>query len=362
MATAREILGSDSVNKTTDLFACADRVSPGDEPRDITSIKHLYIPFNISNEAVHVRRNPFGAQIYRTKIASGNIYHSFDGRRLVIEVGCHTIVYVLINQSIPSKHHRIFIQSENAFSGDTTIRRDAAIIARNTRHVETIVKYEMFFIMGVVSTASAAAWTMVTGSDITFMYARNRKVAGAAKELVATLSEELEQIKQYAPTLHTKIIELILAEGQNNALGAIKKLPKTIVADEQTQAQVAGIIFGKWALPNGNPFSIWTVIGVVLSQAATKSVTKYGSAYLTSLDARYKPLITDMKSIDPKRPASIQKPAQGLTLLMKEAGVSVSQTEASKILTEVTGNKEKAYKNIKNIVEAIDKFRKATGK
>ena len=263
---------------------------------------------------------------------------------------------------MPNKHHRIFIQSESAFSGDTTIRRDAAIIAKNTQHVETIVKYEMFFIMGVVSTASVAAWGMVTGSDITFMYARNRKVADAAKELVATLLQELEQIKHYAPTLHGKIVELILAEGQNNAVGAVKKLPKTIVSDEKTQAQVAGIIFGKWAMPNGNPFSIWTVIGVVLSQAATKSITKYSDAYINAIDSRYKPLINDMKAIDPSRPASIQKPAQGLMLLMKEAGVTVTQTEASKILAEISGNKEKAYKNINNIVQAIDKFRKATNK
>lgn len=280
----------------------------------------------------------------------------------MLEVGCKTIVYVLINPSMAGKHHRIFIQSESAFSGDTTIREDAATIAKNTHHVETIVKYEMFFILGVVSTASMAAWAMVTGSDLTFMYARNRKVADAAKELVASLLKELEQINTYAPTLHGKIVELILAEGQNNAVGAVKKLPKTIVSDEKTQAQVAGIIFGKWAMPNGNPFSLWTLIGVVLSQAATKSVTKYSDAYIQAIDSRYKPLINDMKAVDPNRPASIQKPAHGLMLLMKEAGVAVSQSEASTILTEVSSNKEKASKNIHNIVQAIDKFRKATNK
>lgn len=78
MPTAQEVLGSKSVNKTTGLFTCADRVSPGDEPRDITSIKHLYIPFEVSNEAIHVRRNPFGAQIYKSRVAAGNIILSME--------------------------------------------------------------------------------------------------------------------------------------------------------------------------------------------------------------------------------------------------------------------------------------------
>ena len=362
MGTAQSILGTKSVNDSTDLFECADRVSPGDEPRDITSIKELYLPFDVTNKAVHIRKNPFGVVIYRNKVAAGNVYRAFDGKRLVLEVGCDTVIYIHINPSQPSKHHRVFIQSEKAFSGDTTIRRDAAKIAHNTRHVETIVKYEMFFIMGLLSTVSLPAWVMVTGSDVTVMYARHKKVGDAAKTLVNKLSKELEEIKTYAPTLHAKIIELIIAEGQNNAIGATKKLPEIIVKDEKTQAQVAGIIFGKWAMPNGNPFSVWTVVSVVLTQAAVKSATKYSEAYLSAIDGRYKPLVEEMKSVDPNKPASLQKPAQSLIKLMAEAGVTVSQTEARTILSEISRNKEKSFKNLSNVSKAIEEFRKVTNK
>lgn len=47
-------------NNTVDVYQCADRVSPGDEPRDITSTKHLYVPLDTSNWSVHLRKNPFG--------------------------------------------------------------------------------------------------------------------------------------------------------------------------------------------------------------------------------------------------------------------------------------------------------------
>jgi hypothetical protein len=350
-------LNAKSVNSSVGIFKCADRVSPGDEPRDITTIKERYIPFDVTNKVVHLRKNPFGAVIYRRNIATGNVYAAFDGKRMVLEVGCSTIIYIHINPSQPSKHHRVFIQSESAFSGDTTIRRDAAIIASNTRYVETVVKYEMYFIMGVLSTVSLATWLMFTGSDVTLMYAKNRAIGDASKILIKKLTVELDEMNAYAPTLHAKILELVVTEAKSNAVGAAKKLPETIIADETVQAQVAGVIFGKWAMPNGNPFNLWTIISVILTQAAVKSVTKYGDAYLKAIDGRYKPLIDDMKNVDATNPASIQRPVHNFIHLMGEAGVRVSQAEAYTILMEISKNKDKAYKNLSNITSAIDEFR-----
>lgn len=362
MSRVMDVLGTESVNQTTNLYKCADRVSPGDEPKDITFIKELYIPFDVSNKAVYLRKNPFGVVIYRANIKPGNIYHAFDGKRLVVEVGCSTVIYIHINPAQRSKHHRIFIQSESAFSGDTTIRRDAATITKNTQHVETIVKYEMFFILGVLSTVSLASWLMITGSDVTVMYARNRAVGNAAKKLANTLFSELAEVKDYAPVLHKKIVEMIVAEGKNNAVGAVKELPATIVKDEKVQAQVAGVIFGKWAMPNGNPFNLWTVISVLLTQAAVNSVTKYGDAYLNSIDNRYKPIISEMQAVDPSNQASLKKPAHSLITLMQEVGVSVTVIEANTILSEISRNKDKAFKNLTSVTKAIVDFKKVAKK
>ena len=43
-------------NNSEDLYVCPDRVSPGDEPRDITAVKDLYVPFDGSNKAVHLQK------------------------------------------------------------------------------------------------------------------------------------------------------------------------------------------------------------------------------------------------------------------------------------------------------------------
>lgn len=362
MSNVAKIIGRASVNESQNLFTCADRVSPGDQPRDITSIKSMYIPFDVKNKATHLRKNPFGVVIYRRDIEAGKIYHAFDGKRLVIELGCNTVIYIHINVGQPSKHHRLFIQSESAFSGDTTIRRDAAIIVKNTRHVETIVKYEMYFIMGVLSTTSIGAWLMVTGADVTFLYTNKIVMANAAKKLSGDLLRELDEVGTYAPILKQKIWELIVAEGKGNTVRAAKVLPQTIVTDQKVQAQVAGVIFGKWAMPQGNPFTLWTLIGAILTQAAVKSVTKYGDAYVKAVDHRYKPILEEMKSANPLQPSTLQKPATSLLKILREAGVSVTLEEASGILLEILRNKERAYKNLTAITKSIDEFRRVVNK
>jgi hypothetical protein len=58
-------------NKSQNIFLCEDRISPGDEPRDITNTKHLYLPFKTSNSSTHLRKNPFGAVIYKAQSKLG---------------------------------------------------------------------------------------------------------------------------------------------------------------------------------------------------------------------------------------------------------------------------------------------------
>lgn len=349
-------------NKTEDIFECADRISPGDEPRNISAVKHLYLPFDTSNSSIHLRKNPFGALIYKNNIEPGKLYHAFDGRRLVVEVGCNTVIYILINFSRPAKHHRLFIQSESAFNGDTTIRRDAAEIAKNTRYVETITMYEMYFILGVLSTASVATWLMVTGSDVTYLYSSKRAIADASKRLSKSLLAELEKMGGYAPTLQTKIWEMITAELSNNASRGARHLPKTILTNEKVQAQTTGIIFGKWALPKGNPFNAWAIVSVLLIQAASNSVLKYPDAYMQSLINQYQPFLDDMRQLNPSQPRTMQKPVNTLIRLLKETGVTLSQEEGSTMFKEIIQNKERAYNSLTNILKAIKDFKRVTNR
>ena len=51
-----------------------------------------------------------------------------------------------------------------------------------------------------------------------------------------------------------------------------------------------------------------------------------------------------------------------LVKLMQESGVTVSPDEAIEMLREVTSNKDKAYKNISNILVAVNTFRRIANK
>lgn len=155
---------------------------------------------------------------------------------------------------------------------------------------------------------------------------------------------------------------MITAELVNNSTRAAKNLPKTIATNEKVQAQTTGIIFGKWAMPNGNPFSAWTIVSVLLVQAASNSVLKYPDAYIQSLTDQYKPLLEEMRQVNPSQPATMQKPAATLIKLMKETGVTLTQNEAVSIFKEISQNKEKAYASMTNVLKAVSEFKRITNK
>lgn len=220
----------------------------------------------------------------------------------------------------------------------------------------------MYFILGVFSTASWAAWLTVTGADVTYLYASKRAVADSSRKLSKALLLELEILGTYAPTLQKKIWEMITAELTNNSSRAAKNLPKTIATDEKIQAQITGIIFGKWAMPKGNPFSAWTIVSVLLVQAASSSVLKYPDAYIQSLIDQYKPFLEEVRQVNPSQPTTMQKPAATLIELMKETGVTLTHNEALRIFKEISQNKEKAYASMTNVLKAMSEFKRITNR
>lgn len=351
-----------SVNDSEDMFECEDRTSPGDTPKDITAIKHLYLPLDAINKFRHTRRTLFGATIFDVVVQAGKIYPAFDGKRLVLEVGCKTVIYILINPARPHQHHRIFIESEAGFNYDITMRREAKLIAQKTRMVETMVKYEMYFIMGVISTTGFAAWIAITGADVTYLYSKNKPKVDSAKKLSSALLKEFSEIEEYAPTLYSKVSELISSELYGNLGKTAQQLPSTVVNDEKVQAQVSGILFGKASNVNfSGRFTAWTLITTLLSQALVKSMTKSANAFKTVIDHRYKPLIEDLKKINPKMPTTFSGPALKLTKLISDNGIHITQQETLVILKELTSNSGKAYKNLTAVAMALTEFKKAMG-
>lgn len=136
-----------------------------------------------------------------------------------------------------------------------------------------------------------------------------------------------------------------------------KKLSETIVKDEKTQAQLAGVLVGKATL-SPHAFTVWTAILTLLSTAAIKSVTKSPDAYAKTLDSKYRPLLEDIQSVDFNNPAAVASVAKRFRTLLEESGVKVTETEAVQILREVYTNRDKLEVSLRNVSQALYQFKR----
>jgi hypothetical protein len=93
----------------------------------------------------------------------------------------------------------------DGFVFDSTNRSVAAKVVKTTAPLKTIVKYEMYFLLGLLSAASLSALILVTGTDIAVSGIFAKKNFDAGKKLGATLCAERKNIAEYPPVWHSKI-------------------------------------------------------------------------------------------------------------------------------------------------------------
>lgn len=351
--------GKVTIDPDQKVFACEERSPTSKKPVDITMTIPAYFPLDRSYGYTVVRRNIRQDVLGKLPLSSGKIYKSFDGKRLLFEVGCKTVIYLLISPG-NMNHHHFFIQGRNDFVFDCSDRIWVSEVAHNTRHVETVVRFEMYFLMGLVSTVSVPAWLAVTGVNAAFAVANNTVKVNAAKKLVNTLIAESETLKKSAPTFHRKLWEFFESEVDGNWNRYLKQLPTTIANDEQVQGQLAGILFGK-ATAAPKSLTAWGAIATVLTQAAVKSVTKSGDAYIKVVNQRYGPIIDALSSNNWRNPAQSQAAAQKLIAIYRESGVNISLQEGVKIINEIMSHTSQIEASLIRVVEAINDYNRAVG-
>lgn len=145
---------------------CEERkISQNNTPRKITHLLANYLPFDDINTQILNASNMLGMKLANFTLKSGQVYDGFDGKRLIYEVGCNTVIYTLIN---PKSHdnYNFYLQGIDSFTFDVTSRSVAAGVVKATAPIKTIVKYEMYFLLGLVSTVSLPALIIVVSSDI----------------------------------------------------------------------------------------------------------------------------------------------------------------------------------------------------
>jgi hypothetical protein len=353
MARVREFKLQDS--GSYQLTKICEARSEYPAPKNITHFLSSYLPFDDRNQQKLNVSNMLGMKIPDFVLKSGQVYDAYDGKRIIYEVGCNTVIYTLVNPKGAS-NYEFYLQSINGFVFDSTNRSVAAKVVKTTAPLKTIVKYEMYFLLGLMSAASLPALILVTGTDITVSGILAKKKFEAGKKLSATLYAERENIAEYAPVLHSKIEQFLVAGAKVKWSGFGKKLPETIVNDEKTQAQLAGVLVGKAEL-SPHPFTVWTAVLTILSTAAIKSVTKSPDAYAKALDSKYRPILEDIQSVDFNHPAAVAAAAQKFRYLLEEAGVKVTDAEAAQMLREIYTNRDKLETSLRNVSQALYEFK-----
>lgn len=343
MATPKEILGSSNVNASEDIFACADRYNPGESPVDVTELKNHYLPFDTKNKKTHIRENLFKVELLRYNIESGQLVNSYDGKRLILEVGCSTILYIHVQPSSP-RHHRLFIQSEKAFSNDITSRLVAKLVVDKTAPIKKIVKYELYFLMGMISIMSVPAWLIVTGSDLTHTYYAHKGTVKRIDNLIKTIWFELSKMKNYAPILRSKILYIIVFELKTGGYQGLKSLPTDLSNDIKFKAMLSGMLFGKWTMRHANGFNMWTIVSTILIQAATKSITNYPNSFASAVQqSDLIELLGIFSRLDLKNSQSVSFASERLHSYLSISGIDITRLEVLHIMNEIKNNPLKLY-------------------
>ncbi len=354
MAKIRDFkLGSDGSYQL--VRVCEKRKSnTQDQPKDITLSLGNFLPFDDLNTQTLNVSNMLGMKLPKFTLRSGQVYNAFDGKRLIYEVGCNTVIYTLINAK-GGESFRFFLQPLDGFVFDSTSRSIAAKVVNATAPIKTLVKYEMYFLLGLISTASTATLILVIGTDITVSGIIAKSKMDAAKKFTEDLLAEKKAIAEYAPVLHLKIEEFFLSQTKVKWKTFGSQLPKTIIKDEKTQAQLAGVLAGKAAI-SPKAFNVWTAVFAILSTAVIKSVTKSPEAYLNTIDQKYRPILDDLRSVDFDNISAGSKAVAKFRTLIEESGVKISNEEALAIIKEVSTNSVKLETSLKNVHKSFNEF------
>lgn len=298
-----------------------------------------------------------GMKLPNFTLKSGQVYDSFDGKRLIYEVGCNSVIYMISNPKARD-NYSFYIQPMDDFAFDVTTRSAAAKVTKMTAPIKTIVKYEMYFIMGIVSTISLPALIIVVGSDVAVSGIMMKAKFDAAKKFSNDLMSEHHAMSSYAPTLHTKLDDFFKSQAKVKLDIYPKKLPETIVKDEKTQAQLAGVLIGKYTL-SPKAFTVWTAVFTILTTAVIKSVTKSPETYYQVLDQRYRPILDELLSVNWDNTIAVSNAASKFRKIMEDAGIEINDKEALAILIEINQNQNALSKSLVKIDKSFREFKLA---
>ncbi|SDU29888.1 hypothetical protein [Halopseudomonas salegens] len=333
---------------------CQERPTHHTSPRDVTNSLSQYLPFDTANSQRFDALNFLGITLHNIHLKAGDVYVLERRKRIIYEVGCSTIIFMHIDTSSPYNYH-FFVQPTQSFLWDVTTGDLAERVVNTAGPMVTLVKYEMYFILGLLSTISIPALLLVVGADFTLTSLSAREKFRASKNLAKAISDEDQGMSRNFPVLREKLREFVISEANQNVERTINALPRTIATDEQTQGTLAGTLFGK-ATVAPNAFTGWTALLTVLTTAAVKSVTLSPQTYGVELDRRFTPVVDRLINIDWDNPSEVRDVALEVVAMFEDSHVEITQQEAVQIMSEILRNPRAALETLKNLEGAFKAF------
>jgi hypothetical protein len=234
----------------------------------------------------------------------------------VISADALTVIYVLTAATNPTQNNKIFIQSSSGFRGEVTTYplveagRRAAPMAR-------LAQLEVQIMIGIFAACSGVGLAAVIGTDVLDFCLKNHDNFGKWSKAVGACLAVRTVLKRHAPTLYEKLIDAVLIGAGAGVTESLRNIPEAAANDPKVIGRFLGAVIGKLGKKAfSSRLSALSVIWVILSTLATKSLGALPRAVSLSLDER-------------------AKTAAAIIDELRRSGVILSSEDARKIVEEV---------------------------
>jgi hypothetical protein len=271
-------------------------------------------------------------------VESGQTWLATDGKRSVISADSMTVIYVLTAAAHPGRNNKFFIQSSVGFRGEVTTYSFAEA-GRRAAPMARLAQIEMQVMIGIFAVTSGFGLAAVIGTDLVDFSLKNHNNFGKWSKALGACVVVREVLKRHAPTLYDKLIDGVLIAAGVGLTESLRNIPEAAVSDPKLMGRFIGALVGKLGKQAlSSRLSALSVIWILLSTVATKSIGAVPGALRLSLDER-------------------AKTADAIITELRRGGVILSAEDARKIVEEVAAKPQEIRASLEQLKSAFDGIR-----
>lgn len=259
---------------------------------------------------------------------------------------------------------KIFLQHPRSFITNVTTDTFNRKAAEKTRITKRLAEWEVHFLTGFVGATHWLGLVVVISSDVLEQVVGERRRNTAYREAASTIVLVDQDLKQVAPVLRKKLIEVLVGGVKSKPGQKLKSfaqaLPELVVKDDKTTGRIAGAIAAKFIVNSKNKNLVWFFIfETIAAQVAIKSAVKVPPALGQVFAQSFEELLPDISNLDPNNPAHLKELAHHLLKTMEQLGVSVSVAESVAIANEIRTNPSRILDDLRQLSQAFVKLKTA---